>query len=477
MTTATRRLALSALVTATVAVTACSTPLSTAGGPAASTPSSTTTTIAGAATPAQTKAADLRANLTYLLVEHTFLLAEVTGQVAAGTATPAGTHPSLAAGPQAATTPGRGSTTTTGSGARAAVPAGATGPVTAGGPNDAASALDANTHDLADLLGQAYGGDFAASLSSLLTARDAGFVAYAAAKAATDATAAKAATDALGANATEIASLVHGANKYVPAKTIAGTGLVDELSPQTQATTAFIDAQVAKDPAAVQKVVAAADLAPHTATVLAAATAKLFPDAYPGTATGSAANLRATLTNALVQHVYLAGLALGAVARGTDPGPALAAVANNTQQLTNVFASIYGDAVGRQAGCPSSPPTSTARCFTQLWNDHLTGLGAYAKAKASSDDQAASAAVAQLDTFRTAFGQFMAQTTDAKLGADAVAAELKLHIDSLLAFVDAAAANAPDAVTRLRVAAGHMPGMASSWAEAIAEQFPSRYLP
>ncbi len=91
MTTPIRRLAAIASVGAVIALSACSTPLE-SGPPTTTTAPPTTTTIVGASTPAQTKASDYRAQLTYLMVEHDYLVARVTQEIiAAGGA--GGHHP------------------------------------------------------------------------------------------------------------------------------------------------------------------------------------------------------------------------------------------------------------------------------------------------------------------------------------------------------------------------------------------------
>jgi len=470
MTTASRRLLVLAAVVATAGVSACSTPL---GGSSAATPAPTTTTIAGASTPAQTKAADLRASLTYLMVEHAYLLGRVTRQVVTTGAVPAEAAGGVAAGaaaaggaaaggpaaePRTTLAGSSGATTTTAPGA-----GGASGTPT--GPSDGPAALDASSKDLAAALSTPYGPQFATQFYSLWAARNADFEAYAQAKVAKSAPAATKATDALGTNATSLATLFHTTNKYIEIKTVATTGLQDELGPVNQAVTDLIDAQAANDPMEVPKLVAAAEKLPHTATVIAAATAKLHPDAYPGTPTGTAANLRATITAALVEHVELASLTLEAVATGLPSGPAAAALGANTQQLTNVFSAVYSDQSGMD--------------FARLWASHIADLVDYARARASNDTSAAEAASSRLNDYTRAFGAYLSgsEATAGRLSAGAVTSDFKVHVDSLLAVTDAAASRAADQAVAVRRAAGHMPPTASSLAEAIAEQFPVKYLP
>ena len=443
MTTATRRLALFAAATTTLAVTACSSPLPVSSG--AQPAPATTTTISGYQTPAQTKGSDLRSHLTALLVEHAYLLGRVTKQIA-GAAPSSPTTTTVAAG---------GATTTT-----AAAPPSASSLALVG---DAATALDKNSRDLADLVSAAYAPDFNASFYGLWTKRIADFEAYARAKASGGPT--SAATDDLAANAKDLATLFHNADKYIPIHTVSspGTGLQDELTPDNTAVTDLIDAQVANDPAQITKQVAAAELLPHTAEVLAAAAGKLLPDTYPGTITGSAANLRASLTSVLVEHVELASIALIDVSTNADAGAAQAALDANGRQLANVFAAVYDD---RAAGT-----------FLGQWRAHIGFFVDYAKAKAGGDQAGAAAAAAKLDDYSTSVGTFLAQATNGKLSADAVTAEFRAHVASLLAVVDGATGRSPGETLLIRTAAGHMTDTASILAEAIAEQFPAKYLP
>lgn len=447
MTTATRRLALFAAATTTLAVTACSSPLPASSG--AQPAPATTTTIAGYRTPAQTKGADLRAQLTALLVEHAYLLGRVTKQIAGAVPTSATTTTSAPA-----------ATATTTSTTTAATPPSASALALVG---DAATALDKNSRDLAELVSAAYPSDFNASFYGLWTKRIADFEAYARAKASGGATGA--ATDDLAANAKDLATLFHNADKYIPVHTVSspGTGLQDELTPDNTAVTDLIDAQVANDPAQITKQVAAAELLPHTAEVLAAAAGKLLPDTYPGTITGAAANLRASLTAVLVEHVELASIALIAVSTNADAGSAQAALDTNGRQLANVFAAVYDD--------------QAAATFLGQWRAHIGFFVDYAKAKADGDQAGAATAAAKLDDYSTSVGKFLAQATNGKLSADAVTAEFRAHVASLLAVVDGATGRSPGETLLIRTAAGHMAETASVLAEAIAEQFPAKYLP
>jgi hypothetical protein len=322
--------------------------------------------------------------------------------------------------------------------------------------DDSGAALDANSHDIADLLSQAqhYGESFGSGFYTLWTNRITDFAAYATAKAAKDTTGAQAAVSALSANATDIATLFHQTNPYIAVTSVTSTGLADELGENNGLVTAFIDTQAAKETTALADVVLAVEgtgaAAPgmrHTATVLAAAAAQLDSDQYPGHATGTAANLRASVTSALTEHVQLAGLSVDQLVKGVVGGPESSALDGNTLQLANIVTANFGD-----------PP---ARQFTTLWSAYVTALEATAHAKTGSGTAPDLSGVgAGIGAF---FGQLAPQFSASTIGAD-----MQRMVNELSAYIDAAASGRQP-VTQLRVAAATVPKLGSDLAEGIAE--------
>lgn len=183
----------------------------------------------------------------------------------------------------------------------------------------------------------------------------------------------------------------------------------------------------------------------------------------PATETG-AAELRATLTAGLQEHVYLAGIAIAnGVQQGLDSPEFEAAAASldeNSVALSDAIGSVYGDDAGKQ--------------FLALWRDHIGFFVEYTKAKAEGDDATAQKAKRKLDGYRTEFGAFLS-SANPELTQEAVAMELKPHVDSLFATIDAVVAGSPDTFELLREAAGHMPATANTLAGAIATQFPDKF--
>jgi hypothetical protein len=192
-----------------------------------------------------------------------------------------------------------------------------------------------------------------------------------------------------------------------------------------------------------------------------------------GGATGAAATatpaaeLRAGLTALLQEHVYLAGIAINqAVADAGDleapaTASAVGALDANSVALSDAIGSIYGAEGGEQ--------------FLALWRAHIGFFVDYTLGGATANQEMQDAARQQLDDYRADFGAFVDSATGGNLPADAVAAELQVHVDTLLVAVDAILAGSPDVFPLLREAAGHMPGTAAALAGAIATQMPDTF--
>jgi hypothetical protein len=412
--------------------------------------SATTTTIAGATTPAETKAATLRAQLTGLLDGDVFLealtakAALVPGASGTSSSLPTATTTTTGANPPASTSaPTEFSSSTTSVAA-----------VVTSGPG---LALDRNTRALGDLIGTAFGSSTGSQFVGVWAQHSALFVSYARAKLANDAAGTDAAKKSLDNFATNLATVLSTANFYVYKP-----DFTTEIASDDAALLDVIDAQVAGDPTQYDKLVAAVAKMPHTAVYLAAAVAKKAPTAFPGTATGTAANLRASLTSALVSASYLAGIATGASLGGGDFAAATAALNANAAALANFVTSVYG-------------PDSVAG-FVDVWARHDGFVLDYAKARGTFDTAGANKAAASLRTFGTDLAAAVG-ALNPKLDRTAFAGALNDHITALLAAIDAQASKAPDQFDRLRLAADSMVRAADVLAEAIAEQFPMAYLP
>ncbi len=193
-------------------------------------------------------------------------------------------------------------------------------------------------------------------------------------------------------------------------------------------------------------------------------TAKAATSAQVASVDTAPAKLRADLTALLQEHVYLAGTAIGqGVGQGLDSGEFKAAsqtLDRNSVALSQAIGSVYGDAAGKQ--------------FLALWRDHIGFFVDYTKAKAGKDERGAMAARQGLDDYRAQFGAFLA-SANPNLTKEAVAEELKPHVDSVFTTIDAVVAGSPRTFDLLRAAAGHMPGTAEVLSGAIVKQFPEKF--
>ena len=164
-------------------------------------------------------------------------------------------------------------------------------------------------------------------------------------------------------------------------------------------------------------------------------------------ATTEAAALRATLTSLLSDHVWLAGNALDTAVRKQgdlkDPQVvgAVRALDANSVALAKTLGSVYPDA---------------EKPFLASWRQHIGFFVDYTLGKATENDKQVAKAKADLDAYRTSFGELINSVVP-ELPADAVAEELIPHVDSLFAAIDASVAGKPDYQTKLSKAAEHMP--------------------
>jgi hypothetical protein len=170
-----------------------------------------------------------------------------------------------------------------------------------------------------------------------------------------------------------------------------------------------------------------------------------------------AAALRATLTSLLSDHVWLAGNALDTAVqkKGELKDPqvvgAVKALDANSVALAKTVGSVYPDA---------------EKPFLASWRQHIGFFVNYTLGKATKDDKQVAKAKADLDAYRTSFGELI-NSVIPELPADAVAEELKPHVQSLYAAIDADVAARADYQTKLTKAADHMPMTAAILASGI----------
>jgi hypothetical protein len=303
----------------------------------------------------------------------------------------------------------------------------------------AVKALDANSVALAEAIGSVYPDAEKPFLASWR--QHVGFfVDYTLGKATKNDEQVSKAKDDLDAYRTSFGELINSVVPELPADAVA-----DELKPHVASLFAAIDASVAGKPDYQTKLSTAADHMAMTAEVLAGGIAK--NKQLSGDVDGMASTVRATLTSQLTAHVWLAGNALDTAVQQTgdlkDPQVvgAVKALDANSVALAKTLGSVYPEA---------------EKPFLASWRQHIGFFVDYTLGKATNNDEQVAKAKDDLDAYRTSFGQLINSVVP-ELPADAVAEELKPHVASLFAAIDASVADKPDYQTKLSMAAEHMP--------------------
>src|SRR3954451_17642473 len=394
-----------------LAATACggSSDSSTASGATPAPAASDAMTSATGQDATTTKAAELRAGLTYLLEEHVQLAGIATGTAIANK-----------------------------------------GNLEAPAVKGAVSALDANSVALSKAIGAAYPKAEAPFLASWRQ-HIGFFVDYTLGKATKDQAKADKAQKDLDGYRPSFAQLINSVVPELPADAVA-----EELKPHVASLSAAIDAQVAGDPKQFALLQTAADHMPMTAAILAGG---ISTNLKLGAADTKAADLRAGLTALLTQHVYAAGIAINtAVAKGgnlKDP------------MVTGAVSALDANSVALSKAIGAAYPKAEAP-FLASWRQHIGFFVDYTLGKATKDQAKADKAQKDLDGYRSSFGQLISSVVP-ELPADAVAEELKPHVASLSAAIDAVVAADPSAFSKLQTAAGHMPMTAATLSGGIAQ--------
>ena len=224
-------------------------------------------------------------------------------------------------------------------------------------------------------------------------------------------------------------------------------------SPGMTLTTGLITPVSTGDPFADART--AAGHMPMTAATLAAGLAKATGTV--GTTDSAAANLRATLTAGLQEHVYLAGYAVAtAYVAGADSSEfaaAAAALDANSVDLSTAIASLAGKENGD--------------AFLTLWRTHIGFFVDYAVAEKSGDAAAKQSALDSLDGYTQDAGAFFESISAGNLPAEVMAKALEMHIATLTAAIDALAAGDPMAPQLLAKAAAHVGDAASTIATGL----------
>ena len=206
---------------------------------------------------------------------------------------------------------------------------------------------------------------------------------------------------------TSFGQLINSVIPELPAAAVA-----KELIPHVQTLLDAIDAAIAGSPDYQTKLAMAADHMSMTADILAGGIAK--DKHLAGNVDGTGSATRAALTAQLTNHVWLAGNALDtAVLKGgnlKDPAVAgaVAALDANSVTLSKTVGSVY--------------PAAEAP-FLASWRQHIGFFVNYTLGKATKNAAMVTKAKADLNSYRTSFGQLI-NSVIPELPAAAVAKEL-----------------------------------------------------
>jgi hypothetical protein len=178
----------------------------------------------------------------------------------------------------------------------------------------------------------------------------------------------------------------------------------------------------------------------------------------------TACDLRVTLNKLLGEHVTLASSATGAALGGREDEFKAAAEALdwNSVAIADAIGSVYGKDAGD--------------AFLPLWRTHIGFFVDYTMATAKMDMAGKEKAVADLTGYAQDFGAFL-ESANPNLPQAAVAELVGHHVTTLAAVVDAQAGmDWAKAYEAERTAYAHMQVISDALADAIAMQFPDKFM-
>ncbi|MBM7788077.1 hypothetical protein [Tenggerimyces flavus] len=288
----------------------------------------------------------------------------------------------------------------------------------------AAKTLDANSQAVgaavASIVGKEQGDTFLQSWRSHIN----DFVAYAVAAKTKDAKGKQEAVDNLMAYAKAAGRFFDDAT----GGTLPAAAVQKEFETHISSLAKAVDGFAENKPTAYDDLRAAAAHMPMSATALAGGIAKATKMA--GDPNDAASTLRANLTAALTEHVYLAGIAVFTAYTAGADSPAFKAAT----------ATLDANSVAISKAVGSLSDQSTEETFLEAWRSHINDFVSYAVAAAGKDEAGKKEALANLSAYTVAAGGLISETTKGALPAEAVTAELVGHAESLAGAIDSLAA-------------------------------------
>lgn len=279
----------------------------------------------------------------------------------------------------------------------------------------AAGVLDGNSVEIADLIGSV-SPDQRDAFLELWRAHIGFFVDYAAASATGDTAGQEAAELALGSYAFTAGAFF----ETLTGGELPAADLENALNGHIDSVIAVIDAAVAGSTDIFDRLTMAADHVGAQGGAKAIAAAVVAATGMEGSVDSEAAQVYATLSTLLEEHVYLAGIAVDtAYAAGLDSdafAAAAGALDGNSVELSELIGSIAPD---------------DEAAFLDLWRQHIGFFVNYAVGAISGDQAMIDQALLDLGAYGGAAGAFFEAISGGVIPASAVETGLNMHIDTL----------------------------------------------
>lgn len=289
----------------------------------------------------------------------------------------------------------------------------------------AATAVEANSTEIAAAIGSIYGDAAEEPFGEIWRSHIAYLVDYAISLRTGDTAGRDAALDGLAIYRGEIKSFLGDANPGIDLAEIA-----EALDMHTAQLIEFINMTHEGDHAAAYRLERHAY--PHMFEIgdaLARLIANRFPDRFPGVrvAYSAAGTLRVTLDRLLAEHAFLAAEAMRAgLTEAPDFSAAAAAIDGNSAELEGVVQAAYGKAAAAQ--------------FRDLWDAHIRAYVSYIDATRADDSSARAQATSQVNAYAAQLATFLAGANP-HLDAAALASLFQDHAGHLTGQVEAYAAS------------------------------------
>jgi hypothetical protein len=173
-------------------------------------------------------------------------------------------------------------------------------------------------------------------------------------------------------------------------------------------------------------------------------------------------DLQLALDHLLGEHMILAAQAMRAGVHGAPEfDAASASLDENSADLADAIAGIYGEEAGAQ--------------FGEVWREHTAAYLSFVQALGQGDAAERERSLALLHTYHEHIARFLA-TANPRLDATAVADLIRRHVQALITQAEATEAGDPArAIAATREGYGGTFEVGAALAGAIAQQFPNRF--